>query len=448
MLITIKKGLDLPITGEPEQVIHDGPPLKSVGLVGLDYLGLKPTIQVQEGDRVKLGQILFSDKKTPGVNFTAPASGTVGAINRGPRRILESVVVQLDGQEEETFQAYPQETLSQLPRDQVRENLLASGLWTSFRTRPYSKVPAPSSEPHSIFVTAMDSNPLAARAEVIINAYREDFLTGLTILSRLTSGKVFVCKSPGTPIPTDGSSSVTVAEFSGPHPAGLPGTHIHFLDPVSAAKTVWHLQYQEVIAIGKLFTTGRLWTERIISLTGPLVERPRLIRTRQGANTDDLLEGEVPDQPQRVISGSVFSGRQAAGWGNFLGRYHTQICVLPEGGEREFMGWITPGSDKYSANRIFLSSLFKGRKFAFNTLQHGGPRGIVPIGVYEKVMPLNILPTPLLKALAVQDTDSAQALGCLELDEEDLALCSFVCPSKYDFGGYLRNNLDQIEEEG
>lgn len=448
MRISIKKGLDLPIKGEPEQVIYDAPAVKSVALIGPDYLGLKPTLQVQEGDRVKLGQVLLSDKRTAGVQYTSPASGVVKGINRGARRMLESVVIQIDGEEEETFQAYSPQELSQLTREKVRDNLLASGLWTALRSRPYSKIPVPDSEPHSIFVTAMDSNPLAPKADLIIQSYQDDFLHGLTVISRLTSGTVFVCKSPNVPVPTDGNSQVTVAEFSGPHPSGLVGTHIHFLDPVSATKTVWYLHYQDIIAIGKLFTTGRLWTERTIALAGPLVEKPRLLRTRLGANTDDLLEDEVPDQPQRVISGSVLSGRRAVGSERFLGRYHTQLCVFPEGGEREFMGWLAPGWKKFSATRMFTSSLVPGRKFSFSTLLHGGPRGIVPIGVYENVMPLDILATPLLLALAVRDTDMGQALGCLELDEEDLALCSFVCPSKYDFGDYLRLNLEQIEQEG
>jgi Na+-transporting NADH:ubiquinone oxidoreductase subunit A len=448
MLIRIKKGLNLPITGEPQQVIEDGAPVKSVGLIGLDYIGLKPTMHVQEGDRVKLGQTLFSDKNTSGVTYTSPGSGVVSAVHRGPKRVLQSVVIRLDGEGEEAFQAYSRSGLTPLTARQVKDNLLKSGLWTALRARPYSKVPAPDSTPHSIFVTAMDSNPLAARADMVVNLHGEDFVNGLTVLSRLTEGKVFVCKYPGKTVPTNGLPQVTVAEFSGPHPSGLVGTHIHFLDPVSATKTVWCLHYQDVIAIGKLFTTGRLWTERIIPLAGPLVHRPRLIRTRLGARIDDVVEGEIPDAPERIISGSILSGRRAVGWANYLGRYHHQICVLPEGGDREFLGWLSPFGDKYSAINVFLSSLFRNRTFGLNTLQNGNPRGMVPIGVYEKVMPLDILPTQLLRALIVRDTDNAQALGCLELDEEDLALCSFVCPSKYEFGPFLRDNLEQIEREG
>ena len=448
MVIKLKSGLDIPIVGEPEQRILGEPSIKSVALLGWDYIGLKPSMQIAEGDRVKLGQTLFTNKSLPGVNYTSPGTGVVTGVNRGGKRILQSVVIRLEGEDQETFRGCSVEELPHLTHDQVCENLLNSGLWTALRTRPYSKVPAPDSVPHSIFVTAMDTNPLAANPEVIINQYREDFEHGLTVISKLTEGKVFVCRAHGADIPTDGSAQVTNAGFVGPHPAGLVGTHIHFLDPVSPSKTVWYLNYQELIAIGKLFTTGRLWTERIIALGGPLMQRPRLIRARIGANTDDLLDDEVLDQSQRVISGSVLSGNRAVGWGSFLGRYHTQLCVFAEGGDREFLGWVAPGLHKYSANNMFVSSFFKGRKFPLTTLQQGGPRALVPIGVYEKVMPLNILPTPLLRALTVRDTDMAQALGCLELDEEDLALCSFVCPSKYNFGEYLRDNLEQIEREG
>ena len=259
MLNKIRKGLDLPIPGKPEQTIDAGPAVQSVALIGSDYVDMKPTMHVNEGDRVKLGQVLFADKKTEGVNYTSPGSGVVTAINRGAKRVLQSVVIRLEGDEEETFSSYGQEELAQLDNQKVKDNLLASGLWTAFRTRPYSKVPALDSTPHSIFVTAMDSNPLAPKAEVIINEYRQDFVNGLAVISRLTEGPVFVCKYPDADLPTPDSTQIKVANFAGPHPAGLPGTHIHFLDPVGATKMVWYLNYQDVIAIGKLFTTGRVW---------------------------------------------------------------------------------------------------------------------------------------------------------------------------------------------
>jgi Na+-transporting NADH:ubiquinone oxidoreductase subunit A len=452
MVIKLKKGLDLPITGAPEQVIHaDGGAVKSVALIGPDFVGLKPTMQVAEGDRVKLGSVLFTDKQNPGVNFTSPGAGVVKAINRGERRVLQSVVIELDGKDEVTFASYKAAELAGLSETQVRENLLASGLWTFLRTRPYSKVPNPDTRPHSIFVTAIDTNPLAARPDVVIQGRAEDFRNGLAVISKLTEGKVYLCKAPAQAVPSIDDGKVEVAEFDGPHPAGLAGTHIHHLDPVGPSKCVWYLDYQSVIAIGALFTTGRIDVERIVSLAGPGVARPRLLRTRLGACLCDLTAGQtVADKELRVISGSVLYGREATAWGCYLGRYHNQVSVVEEGRTRELMGWILPSASKYSFLNVTLASLPKerGRKFPFTTSTHGSPRAIVPVGVYEDVMPLDILPTQLVRSLLVGDTDMAQALGCLELDEEDLALCTFVDPGKHDFGPVLRSNLTQIEKEG
>ena len=449
MQFTIKKGLDLPITGGPEQIIEDGNEVKTVAVLGMDYVGMKPTMMVAEGDKVKLGQILFSDKKNPGINFTAPGAGVVKAIHRGAKRVLQSVVIELNGKQEETFAQYPVAKLNDLSADQVKENLLASGLWAALRTRPYGKIPAVDSKPNSIFVAAIDTRPLAADPVVVVKERAADFEHGLVVLSKLTEGKVYLCKANGADIPT-GAAPVQVAEFSGPHPAGLPSTHIHFLDPVGIDKFVWHLDYQAVMAIGALFTTGKLNVERVISLAGPSVKKPRLIRTRVGARASELVAWELESGDNRVISGSVLYGHKAADWSDYLGFYSNQISVLKEGRERELFGWIVPGKDKYSALNVYTSSCdrARGRKFPLTTNKNGSNLAIVPVGVYETVMPMDILPTPLLKALVVGDTDQAQLLGCLDLDEEDLSLFTFVDPGKHDFGPVLRANLTKIEKEG
>ena len=444
----IKRGLDIPVKGEPEQAIYDGPPVNTVALLGYDYVGIKPTMTVAVGDQVKLGQALFSDKRNPTVSFTSPGAGKIVEINRGARRILQSVVIELNGDDEESFERYDEADLGTLSAQQVMDNLLASGLWTALRTRPYSLVPDPGSQPQAIFITAMDSNPLAARADVIIQDAAQDFDNGLKVIAKLTEGKLYICKYPEANIAVPQAVPFVTADFSGPHPAGLVGTHIHFLDPVNAEKEVWSLNYQDVIAIGRLFTTGRLPVERVISLAGPVVSRPRLIRTRLGASTEDIVRDELDDVDCRVISGSMLSGRRAAGWASYLGRYHTQISVLKEGGERHFLGWLSPGMNDYSASNVFVSSFFKKRKFSFTTSQHGSPRAMIPIEPYQDVIPMDILAVPLLRALLVGDTESAQKLGCLELDEEDLSLCTFLCPSKYEYGPVLRENLTQIEREG
>jgi Na+-transporting NADH:ubiquinone oxidoreductase subunit A len=449
-MIRIKQGLDIPLAGAPEQKIHPAPAVQMVGVLGRDYHAYKrlPTLLVSEGERVKLGQPLVRGKQLTSVATTSPASGVVEYIERGARRFLETIAIRLDGDEEETFNSWRQHELAGLNAGQVRENLLASGLWLSFRTRPYSLVADPQTEPHAIFVTAIDTNPLAADPAVVIADAPEDFTNGLTVLSRLIPGKIHVCKAAGAGIQTGSAPNLQVTEFSGPHPAGLPGTHIHYLAPVSAQRAVWHLNYQDVIAIGRLFTSGRLSPERVVALCGPAVFNPRLIRTRLGASTNELVKDELRHGEARVISGSVLSGHQAVGRTAFLGRYHQQVSVLREGRSRELFGWMAPGLNKYSASKVFLSSLFGRKEFRLTTSQNGSPRAMVPTGTFERVMPLDILPTQLLRALVVQDTDAAQALGCLELDEEDLALCTFVDTGKYDYGTILRDNLRRIRKEG
>ncbi|MDH4030399.1 MAG: Na(+)-translocating NADH-quinone reductase subunit A [Chromatiales bacterium] len=449
MRTRIKRGLNLPVSGVPDQAIVDGPVVDRVAVLGRDYVGLKPTMLVQEGDRVRLGQPLFTDKTNPDVAVVAPAGGTIRKIRRGARRVLQSVNINVDEHEEEqTFRQWPADRLYSISRGDVVSELLASGLWTSFRTRPYSKVPRPDSDPAAIFVTAMDTNPLAADPQAIIAQAKDDFVNGLTIVAELTEGPLFVCKAPAAEIPVPEIERLQVQEFEGPHPAGLPGTHIHFLHPVGATRTVWHVGVQDVIAIGRLFTTGRLSSERIVAVGGPPVNQPRLVRTRIGAAVAPIIEPYLKPGKIRVLSGPVLSGFRAAGWAAYLGRYHGQISALYEPTEREFLGWIRPGHKKYSVTNVFISSLFRPGEYDINTSQNGSPRAMVPIGSYERVMPLDILATQLLRAILVRDTDMAQKLGCLELDEEDLALCTYVCPGKYDFGPILRENLEQIEKEG
>ncbi|PVZ82998.1 NADH:ubiquinone reductase (Na(+)-transporting) subunit A [Serratia sp. S1B] len=449
-MIKIRKGLDLPITGAPSQVIQDGPVITTVAVLGQDYVGMRPSMLVQEGDRVKKGQALFEDKKNPGVLFTAPASGLIVAINRGERRVLQSVVIDTTNADDEQVELayYQQADLPMLERELVESDLLASGLWTALRTRPFSKTPRPGTSPRAIFVSAMDTQPLAADPLVIIAEQQAAFNAGLTVLARLTDGKVHVCHAAGARLESAAGAQITYSEFAGPHPAGLVGTHIHFLEPVSAHKTVWHIGYQDVIAIGTLFTTGQLDTRRVVALAGPQVDQPVLLRTRLGASLEELTAGRLKAGENRVISGSVLSGTQACGPNAWLGRFHTQVSVLQEGREKELFGWVAPAPDKFSITRTTLGHFLKHKLFAFSTALNGGERSMVPIGNYERVMPLDILPTHLLRDLLAGDTDGAQTLGCLELDEEDLALCTFVCPGKYEYGPVLREVLTKIEQEG
>lgn len=447
-MFRIRKGLDLPISGVPEQHVTTGASIHHVAIVGDDYVGMRPAMLVQEGDRVIKGQALFEDKKNPGVMFTAPASGTVVAIHRGERRVLQSVVIQIEGDEKREFARFDAAELATLSHDVVQTQLLESGLWTALRTRPYSKTPVPGTVPAAIFVTAIDTNPLSADPQPLILAERKAFDAGLTVLTRLTPGKVHVCQASGGKLGGHPQGQVAFNEFAGPHPAGLVGTHIHFLEPVSLTKQVWHLNYQDVIAIGKLFTTGELCAERIIAIGGPQATQPRLVRTLLGADLTALLAGETKEGENRIISGSVLSGRHATGPMAWLGRFHLQVSVVLEGREKELFGWVLPGAEKYSVTRTTLGHFLRHKLFNFSTSTNGGERAMVPIGNYERVMPLDILPTVLLRDLLAGDTDGAQALGCLELDEEDLALCTYVCPGKYEYGPVLREVLTRIEQEG
>lgn len=447
-IIKLKKGLDLPIKGKPVQEVFNSNNVKRVALLGNDYPGMKPTMLVKEGDTVKLGDPLFTDKKNPKIKFTSPGSGKVVEINRGEMRIFLSLVIELDGNEETKFPAANQGDLKNLKRDDVVQRLVESGEWTSIRVRPFSKVADPDSTPHAIFVTAMDTNPLAPSIEKIISFNEVYFRNGLEVISRLTDGKVFVCKSPGAKVPAIDSPQISVEEFQGPHPAGNAGTHIHFLSPVGRKRFVWYLNAQDVIAIGHLFTTGRIMTDRIVSFAGSSVKNPRLIKTRRGASISDLIENELNDTNFRAISGSVLSGRAAVGPEGYLGRFHQQISVIPNPAKRHFLGWLNPFINNYSIKNVVFSKLSPSKEYEFTTELFGGKRAIVPSGSFEEVMPLDILPTYLLRALAVKDVEEAEQLGALELDEEDLALCTFACPSKLDYGPILRENLTIIEKEG
>jgi Na+-transporting NADH:ubiquinone oxidoreductase subunit A len=449
-MINIKKGLDLPISGAPRQAIEEGNSARSVAVLGPDYPGMKPTMEVKEGDTVAKGQILFSDKKTPGVNYTAPAAGTIVDISRGAKRALRGVVIDVAaGGESIAFASHSLEQIGTLDKQALIQQLLDSGSWPALRTRPFSRVPNPESAPHSIFVTAIDTNPLAADPQVVIAPRINDFVAGLMALSRLTDGAVHVCQRADADLGDySWGEKVQCHSFGGVHPAGLPGTHIHFIDPVSPSKTVWYIGYQDVLAFGHLFLTGQLDTERVVAIGGPGATNPRLVKTVLGANLTELTAGELVEGEQRIISGSVLSGRGANEGLSYLGRYHVQVSVLREDRERKLFGWLMPGARMHSVFPAFLSKWVGEKSVEFTTNTNGSTRGMVPIGTYDAVMPMDILATQLMRSLLVGDLEKAIELGCLELDEDDIALCTYACPGKYEFGPVLRDVLTQIEKEG
>jgi len=466
----IKKGIDLPIKGQPTQSIRDGAPVRQVALVADDYPFMKPKMLVSVGDQVRRGQPLFEDRKNPGVTFTSPGAGVVSAVHRGDLRRLLSVVVTLSEGERagalradehvalETYAAVRERGAKGAAPEQVRALLLESGLWTALRRRPFGTVPAATGDCGALFITAIDTAPLAADVKVVLEGKRDDFKEGVIALAKLTHGPVFVCQGEGIDLSAEASEAknARVETFVGAHPAGLVGTHIHALYPVNREREAWHIGYQDVVAVGRLFKTGAVDVERVVSLAGPAVLDPHLARTRLGAEVAPLVAGQVSLAETRLIDGSVFYGRSLSAHPEtegFLGRYRAQVTALLEGRDREFLGWLQPGGEKFSVTRAFFSSLMSGqygarRLFDFTTSTNGSHRAMVPIGLFEKVMPLDIMPTFLLRALLQDDLERAEALGCLELDEEDLSLCTFACPGKEDYGVALRRALTTIWKEG
>lgn len=405
--------------GKPRQTVRKAGKISSVAISGHDYPRVRPELSVEPGGKVRAGQTVFTDRRQPRIAFTAPAAGTVTAINRGCRRSLDSLVIRIEGDE---AMAFPIPSASDGP-EEIRGLLLKCGLWPSFHTRPFGRIPDADAVPDAIFVTAMDTNPLAADPRVIIGLHAEEFRQGLNVLPTLTPGPVFICQATGPSLYYGEQDRIRQITFSGPHPAGLPGTHIHHLAPVANGKSVWQVGYQDVISIGHLLSTGRLWGERIVALSGSGMRDPALVKLPVGASLDEALDGQLADGPMRVISGPVLSGREAG----YLGRYHNQVTV------------IARSEDEVSTHGFFsrLGGFFTGVPDA----------AIIPREAFERVMPLDILPVPLLRALSVGDVETARDLGCLELVEEDLALLSHVCTTGTDYGVLLREVLDEIEAD-
>lgn len=443
--IQLRKGLNLPISGKARPEVETAGTVASVGILGADYLDLKPSILVAEGDEVVAGTPVLIDKKMPEVQIVSPISGRVRAVNRGARRKLVSIVIDAGDVSGDPIDFSGIGDVA--TRAGVVERLCVAGLWTSFRTRPYSKVPAPNSTPISIYVTAMDSEPLSADPQIAISQDADAFRKGLETVAALTEGTTYLCQAAPEPLPGHDLPGVEAVQFEGPHPAGLAGTHMHFLTPPQADKPVWTIGFQDVIVIGRLMLTGVYDPSCLIALTGPACKDPRLVRTVAGASMVEIAKNDLPDYPVRLISGSVLSGRSGEGESAYLGRYARQITLIEEDKKQIPLGWIRPMFAKYAVQPVLGSARTK-RDFPLTSNLNGGRRAMVPLGTFEKLMPQDVLPTQLLRALLVMDTDQAQLLGALELDEEDLGLVGFACPAKYEYGLALRDCLTKIEKEG
>ncbi len=453
-----KGGLDLPILGQPQANIVQAPKIKNFALRGVvDFKGLKPSMKVSQGSQVKIGQPLFEHKENQSVVFPSPVSGKVVDIVRGDRRVLKSVIIKSDGKDNQISGSF--KITGKTSASEVKKLVLKSGHFSAFKTRPYNKVPQPHDSPSAIFITAVDTNPLAVDAGVVIEKNIEDFKAGVNAVAKLTTGKTFVCSNPSVKMPKF-DKSVVEKTFSGSHPSGNVGTHIHFLFPVSNKRTVWTIGYQDVINIGHMARTGKIRFDRIISLAGPVMSSPRLVQTQMGASikellaTDHMVDGsklldKFSDCKIRIISGSVLWGDSVVDGTDYISRSSTQISIVSTDIESRGLGWLIPWRDQFaSVFNVQLSSFLPKRLFKMDCSLGGSYRAIIPFGHFERLTPLDILPVQLMRSIIVGDTDMAQKLGLLELDGEDVALFSYADIGKQDFIGALDDCLSKVESEG
>ena len=434
-MILIKKGLNLPISGHPDPVVSDTPTIHKAAILSNDFIGMKPTMLVKEGEKVKLGQKIIEDKKNPGVFFTSPCGGEVSSINRGDKRKFLSIEFDIDAEEESVLFDTNQDP---------KTLLIESGLFNAFRTRPFNRTPKVEDKPDRVFINACDTNPLAISPKDIIQLNEADFNSGVAFISSLFDFDIDLAFEDDHRDYT--FQNVNSTQFKGPHPAGLASTHINAIYPVNLHRKVWTINYQEVISIGYLVNNGKLRTHKNISLAGESVFNPSIVSARIGSNIDQLCAGKV-NSNARVISGSVLFGHDAIDAMSYLGFYDNQVTALPNHTDDVFLNWVMPGKNIHSKLNVFLSAFKKPAKFNFNTGINGGNRAIVPVGSYEEIIPHDILMTQLLKALVVGDVEVAAELGMFELTAEDLALATYVCPSKYDYCSILMDNLNKVYEE-
>jgi Na+-transporting NADH:ubiquinone oxidoreductase subunit A len=444
--VKLKKGLNIMLQGEAGRFLSEVVQSSMYAVKPVDFPGLTPKLCVKAGEKVKAGTPLFYDKVRTEVKFTSPVSGTVQSIVRGEQRKLLEIVVEKTGNESEDF---GKEDFSQLSVDQIKSKILASGLWPSIRQRPYNIIADSRDLPKAIFISGFDTAPLAPDYSFIMeNSSGALFQSGLNILARLTDGKVnlILNEKSAPPDILKKASGVDVSWFSGPHPAGNIGVHIHHLNPINKGEIVWFINLQDVISLGRLFTEGIYRPEKIIALAGSEVINPGYYRITSGASVSEIIRENIKPGKLRFISGNVLTGAKIESDG-YLGFYDSMVSVIPEGDYFEFFGWMKPGLNKFSFSRTFASKLIPGKKFRIDTNMHGGHRAFVMTGQYEKVLPMDIYPMQLLKAVLAEDIDMMENLGIYEVAEEDFALCEVICPSKMEIQSILRHGLDLMAKE-
>ncbi len=445
-VIKIRKGLDIKLKGTAEKIISQAEPATSYATKPIDFPGITPKLASRPDDKVKAGSVLFFDKLRPEIKFTSPVSGVVKAVNRGERRRILEVIVDSDGKNESIdFKSADPEELS--PED-IKQKILDAGIWPSIRQRPYAVIARPQNEPKAIFISGFDSAPLAPDMDYIVKGQGSSFQTGINALRKLTKGEVHLSLNaayPASDVFTQ-AKGVSLHYFKGPHPAGLPGIQIHQIDPVEKEEVVWYVNPQDVIIIGRLFETGKYDATKTIALTGSEVERPLYYKVIGGTSIEPFVKGNVKEGNLRYISGNALTGTKINKIG-YLSYYDSQVTVLPEGDHYEMFGWILPGIKKFSLSHTFPTWMTPGKEYRIDTNLKGGVRPFVLTGEYEKVLPMDIFPMQLLKAILVDDFEKMEALGIYEVGEEDFALCEFICPSKIEIQSIVRQGIDLMIKE-
>ncbi|MEM9674971.1 MAG: Na(+)-translocating NADH-quinone reductase subunit A [Bacteroidota bacterium] len=450
--IKLKRGFDINLAGKPEKEVSDAPPSDTYALKPTDFLGmLRPKVIVNEGDTVKAGTPIFFDKKLDSVMYCAPVSGEVVEIKRGEKRKLLEIKVLADKQI--VYEEFTQHSVSDLPsisREDAQSLMLKAGVWPQIIQRPYGIVADPVDTPKDIFISTFDTSPLAPDFELLLKGQGNFFAAGVEILQKFTSGKVHIGVNADAEVSSVFSDvkGAVVTKFSGKHPAGNVGVHIHHVSPIGKGEVVWTVDPYGVAQIGKLFLKGVYDASKVISLTGSEVSKPQYYSTYMGACIDKITEGKIEHRNVRHISGNVLTGEKIEDTG-YLGYYHHQITVIPEGNEYEFLGWMKPTTDKLSFHRAlglfsFLNSSKK--EYVLNSNMKGEERAFVQTGIYEQVLPMDILPEYLFKAIMAEDYDDMEALGIYEVIEEDVALCEFIDVSKHDIQGIIRQGINLLRE--
>lgn len=444
--IRIRKGLDIRLVGEAEKVLVQSDPAKVIAIKPTDFHGLVPKVLVKPGDEVKAGDALFVDKYNERIRYTSPVSGEVSDVVRGDKRKVLEVRVLAD--KEIRYQDFGSGDPASMNRETIVQKLLASGAWPVIRQRPFDVVADPAQEPRDIFISAVDTNPLAPDLDMVVNGQGEDFQRGLDALGKLTKGKVHLTLgSRTTAREFKDARGVTHHSVAGPHPAGNVGVQIHHVSPINKGDLVWTCAVQDVILIGRLFRTGRFDASRVIAISGSEARNPKYVRTMIGAPVKDLV-GSLGDDV-RIISGNVLTGDRV-GQDGFLGFYHGQITLIPEGDQPKFFitdGWAAPGFNKFSASHSYPTWLMPGKRYRMDSNQNGEERAFVVSGQYEAVFPFDIYPVHLLKAILVNDIEQMEKLGLYEVAPEDFALCEFVCTSKINSQSIVRQGLDILKKE-